>query len=96
MWISCLHVWNQGADTRNSLLDVPLSSSGDLLPCRLGTFKLPRGRDDEISIEIGWDLQSCRHAETLENLLASENWKILGHRQGIARRIETVYQSAGW
>jgi hypothetical protein len=51
---------------------------------------------DEISIEIGWDLQSCRHAETLENLLASENWKILGHRQEIARRIETVYQSAGW
>jgi hypothetical protein len=51
---------------------------------------------DEISIEIGWDLQSCRHAETPENLLVSENWKILGHRQGIARRIATVYQSAGW
>jgi len=51
---------------------------------------------DEISIEIGWDLQSCRHAETLETLLANENSKILGHRQRIAGKIETAYQSAGW
>jgi hypothetical protein len=51
---------------------------------------------NETVMEMGWELQSCRHAKTLENLLVSENWKILGHRQGIARRIETVYQSAGW
>jgi hypothetical protein len=44
---------------------------------------------NENVMEVGWELQSCRHAETLENLLASDELKIQGHRQ-ISHRVQDV------
>jgi hypothetical protein len=50
---------------------------------------------DETIMEIGWELQNCQHAGSLQARLRGEDLKIMSYRLRSAYWIETAYQHIG-
>jgi hypothetical protein len=57
--------------------------------------RLPRGTYDETIMEIGWEMQNCQHAGSLQARLRGEKLKIMSYRLRRTNRIETAYQHIG-
>jgi hypothetical protein len=47
---------------------------------------------DETIMEIGWEVQDCHHAGSLQARLRGEELKFMSYRLRSANRIETAYQ----